>query len=203
MRTLLPFLILAAACGGPAAPSAPAPLANGSWPFELPRAHPPQPTAAAITAADLATRLYIIADDSMRGRESGDIGNAMVTDYIASEFRRFGLQPAGDSGTYFQTIPLLLGGFDGTPTLSFGGQGLVAWHDFTPMIPIGRAPFASTVDVSGAPTIYGGTWGDSTVAIDPAKARGAFLVLRAPVGANGAPVLGFWTVRDPRIDALH
>src|SRR6478736_5476850 len=112
MRKLLPFLLLAAACGGgSSAGSAPAPLVNGAWPFELPREHPPKPTVAAITAGDLATRLFIIADDSMRGRESGDIGNVMVTNYIASEFRRLGLTPAGDSGGWFQTIPFMRGEF--------------------------------------------------------------------------------------------
>src|SRR5690349_3373453 len=83
------------------------------------------------------------ADASMRGRASGDRGNAMVTDYIASEFRRLGLVPAGDSGTYFQPIPFMQGAIDGTPTLSFRGQGLVAYQDFAPMAPIGRAPFAT------------------------------------------------------------
>jgi hypothetical protein len=204
MRKLTPLLILAAACSGGAGPTVPAPAyVDGAWPFELPREHPPQPTTSAITAADLATRLYIIADDSMRGRESGDRGNAMVTDYIASEFRRLGLQPAGDSGTYFQTVPLLQGYFDPTPILSFGGQGLVAWHDFTPLIPIGRQPFAATVDAEGAPTLYAGAWGDSTAAIDPVKAKGAFLVFRAPVSVTGSPVVGFWTVKDPRIDPLQ
>lgn len=204
MRKYIPAVLLAAACGGGAAPAgAPAPLANGAWPFELPREHPPQPTTSAITAGDLATRLFLIADDSMRGRESGDRGNVMVTDYIASEFRRLGLVPAGDSGTYFQTIPFLVGGFDGTPTLSFRGQGLVAWQDFTPMIPIGRAPFATDVDRTEVPTLYAGRWGDSALAIDPVKARGAILVLRVPLNNTGGPVVGFWNVRDPRLEALQ
>ena len=204
MRKYLPALLLAAACGGGApASTAPVPLANGAWPYELPRQHTPQPTTSAITAGDLATRLYIIADDSMRGRESGDRGNAMVTDYIASEFRRLGLVPAGDSGTYFQTIPFMQGGFDGTPTLSFRGQGLVAWQDFTPMTPIGRAPFATEVDRTDVPTLYVGRWGDSTVAIDPVKARGAVLVLQVPLNSTGGPVMAFWNVRDPRLEQLQ
>ena len=204
MRKLLPFLLLAAACsGGSSAGSAPAPMANGAWPFELPREHPPQPTVAAITAGDLATRLFIIADDSMRGRESGDIGNVMVTNYIASEFRRLGLTPAGDSGGWFQTIPYMSGSFEGTPTLSFGTQGLVAWQDFAPLAPIGQADFSTTFTQTNVPTLFIGRWGDTTVAIDPAKAKGAILVARAPVTAAGAVITAFWNVRDPRIDALR
>src|SRR5690242_8661733 len=72
---------------------------------KLPLKHAPHPTTAAITPADLMTRLYIFADDSMQGREAGTIGNVKGTDYIASEVKRLGLVPAGDSGGYFQTLP--------------------------------------------------------------------------------------------------
>jgi hypothetical protein len=204
MRKLTLFFLLAAACSGGAPSSgAPVPMANGAWPYELPRQHPPRPTTPAITAQDLATRLFIIADDSMMGRESGERGNEMVTDYIAAEFRRLGLQPAGENGTYFQTIPYLDGGFEGTPTLSFRGQGLVAWQDFAPLAPVGRAVFADRFEGNNIPTLFAGRWGDSTVAIDPAKARGAILVLTIPVNATGAPMAAFWGVRDPRVEALR
>ena len=203
MRKLIPLVLLAAACGGGAGPAAPTPIANGAWPFELPRHLTPRPTVPAITAGDLATRLYVIADDSMRGRETGEVGNAMVTDYIAREFRRLGLQPAGDSGTYFQTIPYLQGSFDGPLALSFRGQGLVPWQDYAPLAPIGRAVFGIDVSLTDAPTLYAGRWGDTTVAIDPVKARGAVLVLRAPVSANGSAMGAFWNVRDARLDALQ
>jgi hypothetical protein len=204
MRRLLLATLALAACSGGAAPSgAPEPMASGAWPFELPRQHPPRPTSAAITAGDLATRLFIIADDSMMGRESGERGNEMATDYIAAEFRRLGLQPGGENGTYFQTIPYLDGGFEGTPSLSFGGQGLVAWQDFTPLAPVGRAVFAERFEGRNIPTLFAGRWGDSTVAIDPAKARGAILVLTVPMNAAGAPMAAFWGVRDPRLDALR
>lgn len=205
MRKLLPLSLLLAACSGGSASTtgAPAPLAHGAWPFELPRQHAPQPTVSAITAGDLATRLFLIADDSMRGRESGDIGNVMVTDYIASEFQRLGLVPAGENGTWFQTIPFMAGQFDGTPALAFGTQGLVAWQDFVPLPPVGRADFATTFERQNVPTLYAGRWGDTTVAIDAAKAQGALLVLRGPVNAAGAPITGFWNVRDPRVEALR
>ncbi len=56
---------------------------------------PAAPTSAAITAEDLRHRLFLIADDSMMGRESGSLGNYKTADYVASEFRRLGLEPAG------------------------------------------------------------------------------------------------------------
>ncbi|MGH7688539.1 MAG: hypothetical protein ACREN3_02965, partial [Gemmatimonadaceae bacterium] len=46
----------------------PAPVIVPLPPTMLPLKHAPQPTTAAITAADLMTRLYIFSDDSMQGR---------------------------------------------------------------------------------------------------------------------------------------
>ncbi len=61
-------------------------------------------TSAAISAADLRTRLYLIADDSMRGRLAGSAGDSVATAYIAAEFARVGLAPAGENGGWFQTV---------------------------------------------------------------------------------------------------
>ena len=47
--------------------AAPAPTASKPLPLK----HAPEPTTAAIKPADLMTRLYIFADDSMMGREVG------------------------------------------------------------------------------------------------------------------------------------
>ena len=41
----------------------------------LPLKHQAEPTTAAITATDLMTHLYIIADDSMMGRQAGTVYN--------------------------------------------------------------------------------------------------------------------------------
>ena len=73
----------------------------------LPLKHAPKPTTAAISAADLMTRLYIFADDSMQGRETGTVGHLKATAYIASELKRLGLQPGGDEGSYFQDVPMV------------------------------------------------------------------------------------------------
>src|SRR3954465_10238548 len=99
-------MILAACSSGTVTPSA-TPVPDGSpivWPDEGPRTWAPRPTETSITANDLRTRLYQIADDSMRGRRIGEPGNYKTTAYIASEFQRLGLKPGGDNGTYFQNL---------------------------------------------------------------------------------------------------
>lgn len=62
--------------------------------------------ANTITPPDVARRIGIIAHDSMMGRDTPSPGLEMTARYVASEFKRFGLKPGGDSGTYIQRYPI-------------------------------------------------------------------------------------------------
>jgi hypothetical protein len=84
--------------------------AMGSAPLPLKYKGPA--TVPAITACDLMTRLYIFSDDSMLGRRVGTADNLRATAYIEREVRRMGLKPAGDSGGYFQYLPVFERRFD-------------------------------------------------------------------------------------------
>ena len=59
-----------------------------------------------ITAADVKRRIGVIADDSMKGRDTPSPGLEATARYIAAEFKQFGLTPAGDSGGFIQRYPL-------------------------------------------------------------------------------------------------
>jgi hypothetical protein len=59
-----------------------------------------------ITPEDIRRRIGIIADDSMRGRDTPSPELDKVAAYVAGEFRRFGLKPGGDSGTFIQRYAL-------------------------------------------------------------------------------------------------
>lgn len=48
----------------------------------------------------------ILAADSMEGRMTGSVGQARAAKWIAAQYKAAGLTPAGDSGTFFQHIPL-------------------------------------------------------------------------------------------------
>ena len=74
--------------------------------------HPSVDTSAAnasttpdINAHDLRLRLIAFAHDSMMGREAGTVWNAKAADWVAEQFRRYGLQPAGENGGWFQDVP--------------------------------------------------------------------------------------------------
>jgi peptidase M28-like protein len=62
--------------------------------------------AATITTADVRRRILIIADDSMGGRNTPSPGLTKTANYIAGEFKRLGLRPGGDSGTFLLSYPI-------------------------------------------------------------------------------------------------
>ncbi len=138
----------------------------------LPLKHPPAPTVPAITAADLMTRLYILADDSMQGRRAGEIGNMKGTAYIESEVRRLGLRPAGDDGGYFQTVPLVRRAISDRSSLSADGQTLSLWTDFTPLPVRGTARA-----LDGAQAVFGGD--AASPGITAAQAAGKLVLVTA------------------------
>jgi hypothetical protein len=145
----------------------------------LPRTHAPQPTHAAITPSDLMTRLYILADDSMSGREGGTEGNLQATAYIAAEVKRLGLAPAGDSGGYFQWIPLVRRSYPHTVTLRADTTTLTSPADWRPY---GARGTPRPVD--GARVIFGGRFSDSSTWISAAQAEGRVVVLGLEDGAG-------------------
>lgn len=158
---------------------------------QRPRTRAPEPTTADITVRDVMTRTYVIADDSMEGRDTGRRGGLRSATYIANELKRMGVQPAGDHGTYFQAIPWVLRAPDSTNALRIGGHPVSA--DEFLLIPkigfalaLGGQPFGGAFQGENVPTIYGGRIGDSTVA--PERARGKVVVFTA--GAQ--PAFAFW-----------
>ncbi len=57
-----------------------------------------------IKVAELKRHIEVLADDSFEGREAGSRGGQAASVYLAREFGRHKLRPAGDGGTYFQTF---------------------------------------------------------------------------------------------------
>ncbi|MBA3318167.1 MAG: M28 family peptidase [Gemmatimonadales bacterium] len=158
---LLPLL----GCGPSAgAPSSPAP--SGA-------------TAPALATADLRSRLYAYADDSMQGRRSGTPGNVKATDFIAAEARRIGLEPAGENGGWFQNVPIVRRTLDPASALTMDGSTLKAWDD---LIPRDQGKGVRTLD--GAHAVYGGTWDQDLIPLD--QAQGKLVVISVPP-VNGVP----------------
>ncbi|HET9384477.1 MAG TPA: M20/M25/M40 family metallo-hydrolase [Gemmatimonadales bacterium] len=144
----------------------------------LPLKRAPARTQTSINTADLMTRVYLYADDSMMGRAAGTVYNLKATAYIESEVRRLKLMPGGDSGTFFQNVPLVTRGLDATSAISIDGTSLKPWDEF-----VARDPGRQTRPFDGSQAIYAGVWPDSNM-ITPEQAAGKFIVLGAHTGPD-------------------
>jgi hypothetical protein len=74
-----------------------------------------------------------LASDNLEGRDTGSRGYSIAADYVASQFRAIGLEPAGEKGGWFQQVPFRRASYEQQPrlTLITGGRpaALVAGKD--------------------------------------------------------------------------
>lgn len=105
------------------------PVANLTWLLLLPGFLAAQTPASiqravhSITAADVIHRIGLLSDDSMLGRATPSPQLEEAARYVAAQFKKFGLKPGGENGTYFQNYPILRSAMDtahSTLTISGG-----------------------------------------------------------------------------------
>lgn len=77
----------------------------------------------------LRSHLEFLASDALEGRGTGARGGRLAASYVAAQFERLGLEPAGENGTYFQSIPVRARSFSSTLSPA-GGPALEAGTDF-------------------------------------------------------------------------
>ena len=65
--------------------------------------------ALEILAADMREHVEALASPGFEGRMTGTTGEQKATQYVADEFRRLGLEPAGQNSTYFQQFNFTAG----------------------------------------------------------------------------------------------
>ncbi len=90
---------------------------------------PVEEAVASISEADFLHKVGVIAHDSMMGRANPSPGLDMTAQWIADEFKRYGLKPGGDDGSFIQIYHMRETAVDfeassaqvtGGPTLEFG-----------------------------------------------------------------------------------
>src|SRR6187549_3631773 len=67
--------------------------------------------AGTLPLQELSTDRYMqhvsfLASDDLKGRGNGSAELERAAEYIAAQFRSYGLQPAGDKGSYFQKFDI-------------------------------------------------------------------------------------------------
>jgi hypothetical protein len=177
--------------------------------------------AQTISPQDIGRRIHIIADDSMRGRDTPSPELDKVATYIAGEYRRLGLKPGGDRGTFIQrysldrvrivadsSVAFVHGG--GDATLKYGtdfifGDNLLESGDYAGELVLVSGPLsaasADTASLAGKMIILtaGRLRGSDRERVVNWRPAGVVLLSEAPdsiwaqiVGRNNRPLL-----RDP------
>ena len=91
-----------------------------------------------------------LASDDLKGRGNGSPELERAAEYIATQFRSFGLQTAGDNGTYFQKFDITTGAqFGSKNTLQVSGVSKEKGKDFVTM------PVSSSGSYDG-PIVFAG-----------------------------------------------
>lgn len=73
--------------------------------------------------------IYVLASDSMQGRQAGTVGEQKACDYIVGRFREAGIKPWLATG-YTQSFSRTLSQFRRTPGFYIGGEVLIWGSDF-------------------------------------------------------------------------
>ncbi len=70
---------------------------------------PPAARAAmqSMDADRIRTHVRFLSHDLLEGRGTGQRGGDLAAEYLATQFALYGLQPAGDNGTYLQKVALV------------------------------------------------------------------------------------------------
>ena len=118
---------------------------------------PPRPKAPAamatlpeftISRAEVEGHTRFLASDELQGRRTGEPGNQIAARYIAEQFRLLGLKPAGDAGSYFQSIGFERVGAASSATMILGKDTLKMGSQLAVMT-------GGSADVSGE-VVYAG-----------------------------------------------
>jgi Zn-dependent M28 family amino/carboxypeptidase len=64
-------------------------------------------SAPTMSAARIAAHVKFLASDLLEGRGTGQRGGDIAAEYIGTQFAAYGLQPAGDDGAYYQSVPMV------------------------------------------------------------------------------------------------
>ncbi|QKG52751.1 M28 family peptidase [Hymenobacter sp. BRD67] len=110
-----------------------------------------------VQPAALEAHVRYLADDRLRGRLPGTPGYQLAVDYVVSQLKQNGVLPAGDKGTYTQTVRLRRAFVEAGATLSFQpATGAAQPLAYGAAITLYPNPGLAEVSVSNAPLVFAG-----------------------------------------------
>lgn len=111
----------------------------------VPAARPAAQVVSELSPARYFDHVKYLAGDEMKGRGDGTPELDNAAEYIAAQFRLWGLRPLGDNNTYFQKFEVTTGAAIGIGNeLQLNGTALKINEAFVPIV------FSNTADVRGS-----------------------------------------------------
>ena len=78
---------------------------SGAQQAEKEKKNSPENYLKTISAADLKTHLYIVADDNMEGRQTGEAGQKRAGQYLIDQYKAIGVPYPTAAKSYYQQVP--------------------------------------------------------------------------------------------------
>ena len=89
------------------------------------QASPGAKVARALNGEVMRAHLEFLSDDALEGRAPGTRAGLIAAKYVAAQFERLGLEPAGDDSSYFHKVSIV--------SLTPQPQASIAWSGETPL----------------------------------------------------------------------
>ena len=155
-----------------------------------------QQIASRLTAAGLRADVSFLASDALEGRGTPSRGLDIAAEYIAAQFRRAGLEPAGDDG-YFQNARF------GSVTPNLEGLALT-FEAGGQTIPVDKSAISlqepAAIDLHNTPVVAAAPTGMDD--LTPAQVRGKVLLVEIPQAGGFAALRGLNAAYDRLQPAL-
>src|SRR5262245_12181732 len=98
----------------------------------LTQSQSPQAGLLSIRADDLREKVTYLASRELKGRGDGSPELRIAAEYIAGTFRKNGVKPVGDSGTYFQNFRMFTSRLGAGNRFRVDGTEYVLGADYVP-----------------------------------------------------------------------
>lgn len=109
-----------------------------------------------IDADDFRVMVEALASDDFEGRAPGSPGGEKTVEYIKAQFERIGLEPGGENGTFFQTVPMVETTADESTVLKLDSNGNARDLQFGTDMVIGTRTGKPEINVADSELVFVG-----------------------------------------------
>ena len=150
-------LVLAGGCAAPSAgPPPPEPYTGPPADLNGPPEIPPPAGAIGISTERMSRITRTLASDEYQGRAPGTPGEDKTIPYLIAQFRAAGLEPAGENGTWTQTVPMIRTQLQTPGTVTVRQAGQSAPLKFPDDVYLGTVRAVDRVRIENAPMVFVG-----------------------------------------------